>query len=464
MNDCKINKKKIYEILCLCILSIVICVIKDISLIYAFVVGIIYTTIVSLKSGFKLKEIKSMAYEGVKECSSLYLIILLIGATVSVWLSSGVVPTMIYYGLEYMQGVNFLFASFMLISISAIFMGTAVGTISTIGVAILGIGKGFGIPMNILVGVIVSGAFLADKISPISGLLNLTLATTEINYKEAIKSAIYTMIPTMIICAIIYYIIGIKYEDSVGINSILELKNAMGKEFFISPYLLFLPIVIIILSIIGIKSSYCMFSGIIVGSIVTCFFQKIKVLSLLKYIIFGFNANSTSTIVNETLISGGMISMVSVIFIVIGAIALTSILQGTGIISYLTKDIIQKITSRKDLILKTGVISSILTVITCDQTMGIVLPSKLLKEKYKKLGVNKSILARTISDTGTIIAPIIPWNINALIVNLVTGISCTEYFRFALLCFVAPIVTIVFAFINTGNYKKQQKIESVKEV
>jgi len=405
----------------------------------------------SIKNGFTLKDIKTMVLAGVSECKNLYIVILLIGATVSVWLSSGVVPTMIYYGLEYMQGMNLLFASFLLVSISAIFMGTAVGTISTIGVAILGIGKGFGIPTHILVGVIVSGAYLADKISPISGLLNLTLTTTEINYKEAIKSAIYTIMPTIIISAIIYYVIGTKYQGLEGLNSSLELMSAMNSEFLISPYLLLLPIVIIILSVLGVKSTYCMWTGVIGGSVVSLLCQKVSIVELLNYIFLGFNANTNSKIVSETLVSGGVRSMVSVVLIVIGAIALSSILQETGIINHLTKDILNKISTRKDLILKTGMISSILTIITCDQTMGIVIPSRLLKSKYEDLGVNNNILARTISDTGTIIAPLMPWNINSLIISLVTGVSCVSYAPFAVLCFIIPIITILFAFVQKNT-------------
>ena len=440
------HKNQIYVTLVLCIVPIIICVVMDISLVYAFLLSNTFSCLMCIKNGISFKDIKSMVFGGINECKSLYNVILLIGATVSVWLSSGVVPTMIYYGLEYMKGMNFLFASFIMISISSIFMGTAVGTISTIGVAIIGIGKGFGIPTHVLVGVIVSGAFLADKISPISGLLNLTLTTTEITYKEAIKSAIYTIVPTMIICAIIYYFIGTKYQEIESASASIELTKAMSNEFFMSPYLLLLPILIIVLSVVGLKSIYCMCSGVIGGGIVSIIYQKIGILKLLNYIFFGFNLNTNSKALNETLVSGGVISMVSVVLIVIGAIALSSILQGSGIINYLTKEMIDKIGNRKELILKTGIISSALTFITCDQTIGIVIPSRLLKSKYKEMGVNNNILARTISDTGTIIAPLMPWNINALIITLVTGISCVEYAPFAILCFIAPMITILFAF------------------
>ncbi len=509
-----------------------------------------------------LKYIKTIIREGVLECKSLYLVILLIGATVSVWISSGVVPTMIYYGLTYLQNVNFLFAGFLMIAISAVFMGTAIGTVSTIGIAILGIGRGFNIPDYILVGMIVSGAFMADKISPISGLLNLTLTTTNTSYKETVKCSLKTMIPTILICALIYYMIGRNYinldKDNisfllikdikqeffispymlllpimiiilsiVGVKSIycmvigiiggsilsicfqnvstldllnymifgyninsaseiinstlisggvismvsvvlivigaislgsmlqgMEIISYLTKDIFISPYMLLLPIMIIILSIVGVKSIYCMVIGIIGGSILSICFQNVSTLDLLNYMIFGYNINSASEIINSTLISGGVISMVSVVLIVIGAISLGSMLQGMEIISYLTKDIIKTIKNKKDLILKTSFISSILTIVTCDQTIGIVIPSKLLKEKYDEIKVSRGMLARTISDTGVIIAPIMPWNVNALIITSVTGVSCLRYAPFSMLCFIFPIVTILSAYINIRKEEK----------
>lgn len=448
METCKINKKQIYTMLIACITPIVICALLNISLVYAFLLSVLFALIISLKNGFTIKELKHMILKEINECKSLYVVILLIGATVSVWLSSGVVPSMIFYGLKYMNGMNILFSSFLLIAISSVFMGTAVGTISTIGIAILGIGKGFEIPTGLLVGVIVSGAFLADKISPISGLLNLTLATTETSYKEMVKSSLKTIIPTIIICALIYYLIGTKYSNVSGSKSSIELMQSIKNEFFISPYFILVPVLIVILSIIGIKSIYCMMSGVIMGSIISIVFQNLKLLDLIKYIFLGFSINSNSTVINETLNSGGVISMISVVIIVMGAIALAAIMQGTGVINYLTKDLIYKIKNKKDLILKTGIISGVLTVITCDQTIGIVVPSRLLKNKYEEIGVDKSILARTISDTGTIIAPLMPWNVNGLIVSLVTGVSCLAYAPFALLCFIAPLMTVIVSNIN----------------
>ncbi|MGL5346820.1 MAG: Na+/H+ antiporter NhaC family protein [Peptostreptococcaceae bacterium] len=448
IKKCRISKSNIYLILSLCIIPIIVCVALNITLVYAFTIGVFFSTIISLKSGYSKQEVKAMILKSVLDCKELYFVILLIGATVSALLVSGVVPSLIYYGLEKLGNMNFLFAAFILIAATSVFMGTAVGTISTIGIAVLGLGKGFGIPTPVLVGVIVSGSFLADKVSPISGLLNLNLATTETNYKKALKSYKHTLIPTIIICSVIYFYMGSKIPMSNQSVESIEIIYTINNNFVVSPYLLLLPILTVVLSFMGVKSIYCMLTGVVAGSFIGVFLQKVSAVDLFKYLLFGHSGSTDSQMVNEILTGGGVLPMLSVVLIVIGALAISSILQETGIINYLTKGIVGSIKTKKDLIWKTSFISSLLTILTCDQAAGIVIPSQLFKEKYKELGVENSILSRTISDTGVIIAPIIPWNVNALIVSLVTGVSCVSYAPFAILCFVTPIVTIVISWFK----------------
>ena len=342
-----------------------------------------------------------MMKKGLGECKILYALILLIGVTVSVWIASGVVPSMIYYGFEYLKEMNFVLAAFLMISICSIFMGTAVGTVSTIGIAILGIGGGLGIPTPVLLGAVVSGAFVADKLSPISGLINLTISTVNIDYRSILKSTLVTLVPTMIISSIIYYALGVKYSTGVDLTRILELQNSLKEGFFISPWLLLMPLLIVIMSSMGVKIIYSILAGL----------------------------------------SGG-------------AIALSSLLEGTGLIEKVMSKIIDTTDNKGSLIINTGIISSTLTVVTCDQTMGIVLPGRLLRHKYDEMHLDRGILARTISDTGTIIAPLMPWNVNALIITVIVG-SSIAYQQYAVLCYISPIITF-----GVGLYYKYKKRES----
>ncbi len=454
MRAIKVSTKNTYIILCITVMSIGICIVLNRSLLWAFFVSIIFSLFMFVRIGFSFNELKHMVIKGVKECKNLYILILLIGATVSIWLSSGVVPTMMYYGFEYMKGMNFLFATFIITSSISVFMGTAVGTISTIGVALLGIGKGFGLPTHVLLGSIISGAFIADKISPISGLLNLTLSTTRRSYKETIKCMLVTLVPAYFITGCIYYFIGRNYGLTGSTSNLEAYKLAIHSGYFITPFLLILPIMVVGMSVMGVKIIKCIFMGLVGGIIFSIGLQHISLSHLFHIILFGYKASTSSYELNKILISGGVFSMLEVVLIVMGAIILNSIFEGTSLTKPLIDKVIKGVKSKGELILKTGIISSVLTIVTCDQTVGIILPAKMIKNKYNEMKIEQTILARTISDTGTIIAPLMPWNVNGLIIYAISGISAVYYAPYAILCYICPIISILMSYEFKIGIKK----------
>lgn len=453
MNKNNISKVHFYIIIAVSVLLISLCMITKISLAYGFLGGIIFTSTILVKYKYTIKDILVLIISGMREAWILYVLILLIGAAASIWLASGVVPSLMYYGFEYMKDMNFLLASFVIVSIVSVFMGSAIATVSTIGIALLGVGKGFGIPTPILLGVIISGAFIADKISPLSGLINLTLTITKKSYKELIAAMLPTFIPLFSITAIIYYLIGTNYTTSAGSQSLAYYQNAILDGFKISPFIALLPTIILIMSIFGAKTIPTMLVGLFAGCLVSIFAQHIPFEALIHSLFFGYRGSTASAELNNILISGGIKSMINIVLIVMGAVTLIGLFEKTGMIVPLIKKLTLGIRTKRQLILKTALISSFLTIITCDQTVGILLPGRLLQDKYNELDVDTTILARTISDTGTIIAPLMAWNINALILKSLTGISATSYAPFAVLCYLSPIITIIFSY----RLKEKQK-------
>lgn len=430
-----------YSVIAICILLIAGCVLLKQSLIYGFATGLVISGSLFCYLGYRPRSLLSMIRKGLLECKQLYVLILLIGITVSIWIASGVVPSMMYYGFEYLKDMNFLLAAFLIAASCSLFMGTAVGTVSTIGIAILGIGRGLGMPTPVLLGAIVSGAFIADKISPISGLLNLTISTCKTDYKTALTSMLKTLIPTIAITASIYYLLGIRYGVGVDEGVISELQRGLQSGFYISAWLLLMPLIIVLMSSLGVKIFYSILAGLTGGAAISIFVQHLSLGELIKSIAIGYEASTASTQLNRLLVSGGVRSMLEVLLMVMGAVALSSLLEGTGVINRISGKAIEAIQNKGGLILNTAAISSVLTTVTCDQTMGIVLPGRLLRDKYDQLGLNRGVLARTISDTGTIIAPLMPWNVNSLIISVIVG-SSISYAQYAVLCYIAPILTI----------------------
>ncbi len=430
----------------ICLIFIVGSIVLAIPLYFGFLAGIALTSIVLYKSGYHIGEIWETSVSALRDVKRLLIIILFIGATTSVWLASGVVPTIMYYGFTYMEGANFLLAAFLIMCVVSYFMGTAIGALSTVGISLSGIGLSIGIPHNLIVGVLVSGAFIADKISPLSGLINLAMTTVNRNYKELFKSMIITLIPTIIITSIIYFLIGSNYIAQT--ENLSMYKQAINEGFNTSPVLFILPAIILILSISGLDSLKTFSIGIAVGAVLAIVFQNSSLSSISKSLIFGYRGNTPSEELNSLLVSGGMISMIEAIFIVAGAFLLIKLFEKGNVLVPLMDKLIYGINNRLSLIKRTGMISILMTVATCDQTSGIILPSTILQHKYKELKLDNAVLARTIFDTGVIVAPLMPWNINSFLVKPVMGITAAQYAPYAVLCYVCPLVTMIVSYFQ----------------
>ncbi len=445
-------------IMLICLSFIIGSIVMSIPIYYGFLAGIILTVAVLNKSGYSLRDLLKTIFMSIYEVKNLIVVILFIGATTSIWMSSGVVPTIMYYGFSYMEGVNFLFAAFLIMATVSLFMGTAIGTMSTVGISLSGIGMGLGIPQSLVVGMLVSGAFIADKISPLSGLINLLMTTTGKSYKDIFKRMIVTLIPTIIITALVYYIIGLNYQTG-DYSKLLLYKEAIAGGFNVSPYLLILPVIILGLSIAGLNSIITFSIGIGVGSVLSIIFQGSDLKSVVMSILFGYSGNTPSAELNKLLVSGGMVSMIEAIFIVIGAIVLVQLFEKGNILLPIMEKLVNGINNKITLIKRTGLMSVLLTVASCDQTAGIILPSKILKHKYEELNLDLTVLSRTISDTGIIVAPLMPWNINSFLIKPIMGITAAQYAPFAVLCFICPVVSIAMTYIiyNRKDIKLSSK-------
>lgn len=421
-------------------------IILSIPLYVAFLTGMVFTSIVLTKSGYKLSDLIKTILNSVLEIKNLIVVILFIGATTSIWLSSGVVPTIMFYGFTYMEGVNFLFAAFLIMVVVSLFMGTAIGTMSTVGISLSGIGMGLGIPQSLVVGMLVSGAFIADKISPLSGLINLLMTATKKSYKEIFKGMVITLIPTIIITAIVYYIIGQNYTSG-DYSKLLLYREAIDSGFNTTPLLLILPVIILGLSIAGLNSIITFSIGIGVGTVLSIVFQGATISSIVQSLLFGYRGSTPSAELNKLLVSGGMISMIEAILMVISAFALIQLFEKGNILMPVMEKLVKGIDTKMTLVIRTGLMSSILTAATCDQTAGIILPCRVLQDKYNELNLDTTVLVRTISDTGIIVAPLMPWNINSFLIKPIMGITAAQYAPYAVLCYICPVVSILISYI-----------------
>jgi NhaC family Na+:H+ antiporter len=331
-------------------------------------------------------------------------------------------------------------------------MGTALGTISTVGIALMGIGKGYGVDLHVLLGAIVSGAFIADKISPISGLHNLLLVVTETNYKSVFKEMMKTFIPVYLLSLIFFAYQDFQMFVSVSsLETVSLYKEMIDSYFSISKLLLVVPVIVILLPFFKVKAKFALLIGTIIGAIITIVLQGKSFMKTINILLFGFSIEESSSALTEILTSSGIFGMVEVILIVMGALGLVGIFNNTGIITKISSKLVDNIQSKSDLIIKTGLISSIFTIMTCDQTVGIIVPAKIFPKKYKAFNMSKNKLARILSDTGIVIAPLMPWNVNVIIFSKVLGLTDLGYVKYSVLCFLFPIMTLIFALKKNSN-------------
>ncbi|MHC6179919.1 Na+/H+ antiporter NhaC family protein [Clostridium sp. JNZ X4-2] len=445
-------KKKIYRgnrvvILAFTFTAIIICIVTGIYLFYGLFASVIFSSCLFIKSGFTFKELLTMIKDSLVECRELFILMLLVGITIPIWFSSGIIPAMMFYGFNYFIGKNLIFAAFIFTSIVSVFIGSSIASISTIGIALLGLGKVFHGPDYIFLGAVVSGAFLADKLSPISGLVNLMLSITKVSYRKALISMFKIFLPAYVFASVIYFYIGKNYIVTNG--NLSNFKNSISGNFFVSPLPLLVLAAVFIMCFFGIRVVKSLSIGLIAGIFISIFLQKVPVVKIFGYIFFGYSKTTNSQELNKILTGGGIESVIGILFIIMMAIALSSIFKGTGFINPIVDKIIANVKDPGELVVKTGIISGMLTVL-CDQSVGVIMPGELLRNKYEKLKVPNHVLARTISDTGIIIAPLIPWNGNSLFILALTGISSIKYSPYAFLCYILPIVT----FISGIFYKK----------
>lgn len=442
----KSTKSLAHHLVIVSVLAIVGMILLHQSLLFGFLFAILYSIVMLNYYGYDVRSLIRSAFSETIEYRWLYVTIILIGATVAIWLSSGTIATMVFYGLNYIEGINFVLFTFWIVSICSFFMGTAVGTFSTIGIILFSIGSIIGIPPALLIGSIVSGAFVADKLSAISGLVNINLKLCEVNYRDVLLPALATLLPTMLITSLIYYFLGNEFVMKHGLSNLVHIQSELQSSFVIHPVLFVLPILILLLSVFGINSLYTILSGIGLGSLFSLFVQKKSLTDVIRHLLFGYSSSNEGELAH-ILKGGGMLKMFEVALIVASAIFLVNLLIKSSLIDKLIQRFAQSIHSPRQLLFRTACLSIGTTALTCDQTLGLVLPASLLKKSYDEFGIRREVLFRTLSDTGLIVAPIFPWNINYLIIVGIIG-SGIYFIPYACLCYISPVVSLTVGMIR----------------
>lgn len=393
------------------------------------------------------------------------LIICLIGMTVGSWVSSGTVPIVIYYGLQIFSPRFFLISVLLLCSIMSLMTGSSWTTIGTIGVAFMGVGYGLGIPMGITAGAIICGAFFGDKQSPMSDSTNFAAAVAKTDLYAHVKSMIYTTGPALLVSAVFFTVIGFRYSNlNVDDSQVKIIIDGIAGAFNLNPILIVPPILMVVLIIKKFPAIPTMMIAAISGMLLTVLVQGESLSAALAYMHTGFVGNTGIAPVDKLLTRGGLNSMTGTITLMFMSLMLAGVLERTGVMHNLISKTGSLTKKRVGLIGTTLVSSFALSYFAADPYLAMLLPANALGKNYDELGIDRSVLSRTLEDGGTVVCPMVPWGTSGIYCAETLGLSVMEYFPYYIMGFATPIFSLICAATGIGIFysaKNKQKKNSL---
>lgn len=453
------NKKPSLPVATISLIAIIAAIVVGIKLQFgsqmSVFIGAVIAILITLIMKKPWKEIQDAFIENVHSCIGCIMILVLVGLLVGIWIIGGTLPTLIYYGLEFIAPSALVPLTFLLCAVTSVFTGTSYGSIATMGLAMYGIGVNMGISPALIAGAIVSGAYFGDKMSPMSDTTNMAPAMAGTDLYAHIGSMLYTTVPATLITLIIYIIVGWGGKSGADTSSINLIQDTLQQNFHINLICLLPLIMVLVLSALKVPSILAMGSTVVVSVVIACATQGAAVSDVMTAAMNGFQSETGVAMVDTILTRGGAKSMNATICLVLFASLLAAAMQVSGIVNIVMERLLMKvIKSRVSLIVSTLMYAYIMLLITGNQTMGIVIPGKTMAELYDKLDINRKVLSRTLEDSATIGSVLVPWGAGAAYVMGVLGCSLS-YIPFAFLCYIVPVFSVLCAVTGIGIWNSR---------
>lgn len=405
------------------------------------------------------KQMLAEVAENVKSTTGALLILLMVGALAGTWMISGIIPAMIYYGLQILNPTIFLGASLIICAIISIATGSSWTTSATVGIALIGIGDALGIHMGMTAGAALSGAYFGDKMSPLSDTTNLAPAMAGGELFGHIRYMTYTTIPTITITLLIFIIIGLNLETE-GIADTESILNSIDAAFTINGWLFLVPLAVIFMIVKKAPPLVALLIGTLLGGVFALWFQPDIVAGItgakelnfesgykgiLNAITIKTSIATDNPALNDLFTAKGMSGMLGTIWLIVCAMVFGGIMDGIGALSRITKSLLGLAKTTFGLFASTVGSCLALNVTASDQYLAIVVPGKMFAKAYEDRGLAPENLSRTLEDSGTVTSVLIPWNTCGAYHSGVLGVSVADYFFFAIFNWLSPITTLFFA-------------------
>jgi NhaC family Na+:H+ antiporter len=426
---------------------------------FILLIGGAIAAIVGFFHHIPYEKMLSEVAENVKSTTGALLILLMVGALSGTWLISGIIPAMIYYGLQILNPTIFLAACVIICAIISIATGSSWTTSATVGIALIGIGNALGIPVGMTAGAVLSGAYFGDKMSPLSDTTNLAPAMAGGDLFTHIRYMLYTTVPTLVVTLIVFVILGLTLKTSGEADTDSILKS-IDASFNISGWLFLVPLGVILMILKKTPPLMALLIGTLLGGVFALIFQPTVVAGLsgatnltfengYKGVINAITINTQiatdNAALNELFAAKGMSGMLGTIWLIICAMVFGGIMDGIGALSKISQSLLQIAQTTFGLFASTVASCLALNVTASDQYLAIVIPGKMFSKAYKDRGLAPENLSRTLEDSGTVTSVLIPWNTCGAYHSSVLGVSVGEYFVYAIFNWLSPFMTLLFA-------------------
>jgi Na+:H+ antiporter, NhaC family len=429
---------------------------------------------VGMYFGFKWEELQRGIVKSIKSALPAILILLVIGSLAGTWMISGIVPTMIYYGLKVLNPTFFLVAAVIVSAVVALSTGSSWSTVATVGVALLGIGKALGIHDGMIAGAIISGAYFGDKMSPLSDTTNLAPAMAGTDLFTHIRYMALTTVPTISITLIIFLMMGFFIETKEVEGGVEALLQALESKFYISPILFIVPAVVIFMIVKKVDALPALLIGSLLGGIaaiitqpevvkevsgVTNDYLKASYMALMNSMGSKVEVVTANESINELLSTKGMSGMLNTIWLIVCAMCFGGVMEACGLLHKITSYIVKKAKTTGSLIATTAGTCVFFNATASDQYLAIVVPGRMFAETYQERGLQPQNLSRTLEDSGTVTSVLFPWNTCGATQASVLGVATGTYWMYCFFNLLSPLMTMLFGFLNIRIAKRKVHAE-----
>ena len=373
------------------------------------------------------------------------LILMVVGILIGTWILAGVVPSLIVYGLKLLSPRFFLAATCGVCAVISLATGSSWSTAGTVGVALMGVGAGLGIPAPMTAGAIISGAYFGDKLSPLSDTTNLAPAVSGTDLFTHIKHMLYTTVPSLIIALTLYLVIGL-YLDAGGgsAEDVGKVIQVLSKHHFIHPALLLPPAAVVAMVVLRIPALPALFVGALLGALFAWIFQGVGLGKILAVAQSGFVSETGVKEVDDLLNRGGLKSMMNTVALILCALSFGGVMERSGMLQRLSQAILSLVRGTGSLVAATLLSCTGMNLFGGEQYMAIVIPGRMYRPAFKKQGLHPKNLSRCLEDSGTLTSALIPWNSCGAYMYATLGISPLLYLPYAFLNLLNPLISLFY--------------------